>query len=33
MDEQAVARLVAQEIQKLHLQQAAATRSQLRDED
>ncbi len=33
MDAEAVARMVAQEIQRLQLQQAAGTRSQLRDED
>ncbi|MFN3881484.1 MAG: phage tail tape measure protein [Nitrincola lacisaponensis] len=33
MDAEAVARMVAIEIQKLQLQQAASTRSQLRDED
>ncbi len=33
MDAEAVARLVSQEIQRLQLQQAAGTRSQLRDED
>jgi len=33
MDEEALANLVTRKIQELHLQQAAATRSQLRDED
>lgn len=33
MDEKALANLVTRKIQELHLQQAAATRSQLRDED